>query len=197
MTATTDKLRDFCDANGLTIEATFVPFSRSRFANTKDKPNVNDLSLNSVARNRPKVNDLSLNWRVSLLCHGKHVLTTDYMAGVGHCPSYKRLNAQRFMSVEAAECIAKECETGRAWNGAWSGQMEITPDRLDVISSLVMDSRVLDYGTFEEWAEDFGFDPDSRKAEATYRACMEIALKMRAGLGETMLERMSEAFADY
>ena len=92
MTATTDKLRDFCDANGLTIEATFVPFSRSRFANTKDKPNVNDLSL---------------NWRVSLLCHGKHVLTTDYMAGVGHCPSYKRLNAQRPRPSAAAETLAR------------------------------------------------------------------------------------------
>lgn len=46
-------------------------------------------------------------------------------------------------------------------------------------------------------AETFGYDPDSRSAEKVYRACMEIALKMRAALGESGLSRLNEIFQDY
>jgi hypothetical protein len=56
---------------------------------------------------------------------------------------------------------------------------------------------VLDSGSFEEWAADYGFDTDSRKAETTYRACLDIALKLRNGIGEDGLRKLQEAFQDY
>ena len=36
---------------------------------------------------------------------------------------------------------------------------------------------------FDEWCRGFGYDIDSRKAERTYRACEEIAKKLRRLLG--------------
>jgi hypothetical protein len=67
----------------------------------------------------------------------------------------------------------------------------------DVLASLVMDSSAIDYSTYEEWAGDCGHDPDSRKGEAIYRACLEIALKLRNGLGEAGLAALREAAQDY
>ena len=60
-----------------------------------------------------------------------------------------------------------------------------------------MDADVLDYPTFEEWADTFGYDCDSRSAEKTYRDCLEIALKMRAIFGEADLTKLRDTFQDY
>jgi hypothetical protein len=38
--------------------------------------------------------------------------------------------------------------------------------------------------TFEEFCSDFGYDSDSRKAEATYRACAAMAPRLRRFLGD-------------
>jgi hypothetical protein len=44
------------------------------------------------------------------------------------------------------------------------------PRPADVLSSLLLDVTSADQ-SFEDWASDFGYDDDSRKAEATYNAC--------------------------
>ncbi len=111
----------------------------------------------------------SLNWRIRLLHAGRTILETDYSAGVAHCPSYRQ---------------------GRR-------TVDIAPDACDVIASLSMNSRVLDCSSFEEWAGEFGYDVDSRKAESIYRACLEIALKLRNGLGEEGLRALQNATQDY
>lgn len=74
---------------------------------------------------------------------------------------------------------------------------KIEPNALDVIYSLSMDSSVLDYATFEQWAPELGIDPDSRQGEKVYRACLEIALAMRGAIGEKGLSELSDAFQDY
>lgn len=170
---------------GLTIRAEFVPFSQSR----------------NKAEKNP-----SLNWRVTLARAGRDILTTDYMAGSAHCPSYGKpvpqgweLSAKRWQP----DVIAWECENGKQgrfhhWaRGFRGGDTPILPKAEDVIASLVLDSSVLDFSTYESWASDFGYDPDSRKGEAIYRACLEIALKMRSGLGEAGLAKLAEAAQDY
>jgi hypothetical protein len=85
----------------------------------------------------------------------------------------------------------------RAAGETSSKTLPILPDPADVIHSLVMDSSVLDAGGFEGWAGDFGYDTDSRSAEATYRACLEIALKMRAAFGDSGMAELQTAFGDY
>ena len=74
---------------------------------------------------------------------------------------------------------------------------EILPDPLDVLYSIVSDSDVLNYSTFEDWAENLGYDPDSRRAESTYRECLKHAIALRVAIGSDGLDRLQAAFQDY
>lgn len=165
------------EKHGLTIESRFVPFSVSRNKDEKHK---------------------TLNWSVTLRKNGREVLTTDYSAGVAHCPAGKLKKPTQW---EKAELIAAECESGFAqipqtWGGTRKGAA-ITPDSVNVIWSLVMDSGVLYSRGFEDWAAEYDYDTDSRNAESIYRQCLELALKLQASLGAAALEELREAFQDY
>lgn len=165
----------------LTLRTEFIPLSQSRNAKEKRR---------------------TLNWRVTLQYKGRDVLTTDYSAGEAHCPSYKQ-NA----TMRDDACIAYECEHGvraQIFNGApmpramaTRERRNIMPETSDVIHSLLSDAQVLDYSTYEEFARDMGYDEDSRKGESIYRACLELALKLRNGLGESVLADLREASQDY
>lgn len=166
--------------HGLAVTSEFVPFSKSRNAEPQED--------GKVWR--------SLNWKVTLQCAGNPILTTDYSAGEGHAPASKasvqRLGSRN--SVMRHEAITHEIETGFS-SGTF--RQAITPDPVDVIRSLVSDADVLDCSTFEEWADNIGCDKDSRKAEATYRECLALALKLRNGIGEAALAELREAAQDY
>ena len=194
------------EKHGITIKAEFVPFSKSRNASRDDMGG------------KPWP---SLNWKVTLQRNGRDVLTTDYGAGVAHCPSYNKPvpagfdRPARFWQAAVTEW---ECENGfeaefTQWGGFRpkrrrappipGGEVErfervaILPKAADVMHSLIMDSDVFNSSGFEDWAANYGYDTDSRKAESIYRACLEIALKVRAGLGESVLAELQEAAQDY
>jgi hypothetical protein len=60
-----------------------------------------------------------------------------------------------------------------------------TPDVASVLDSLRSDAQSTDNARdFEDWASDLGYDTDSRKAETTWRACVECARKLRFMLGD-------------
>lgn len=180
MDATIDRAAEIA-ALGLTVDAVFVPFSQSRNKDEKLP---------------------SLNWRVTVKRNGRDVLACDYSAGMAHCPCYSQLKGPKTTLANDA-MIRAECEKGRAVfiSGPLAGQARaskpILPDPLNVLYSLHSDADALNFATFEDWAASFGYDPDSRSAEATYRACLEIGLKLRAALGEEGLAKMSEIFQDY
>lgn len=166
---------------GLEVESVFVPWSKSRFfkADTKD----------------PR--ERSLNWRVTLKRGGREIISTDYTAGLGHCPAYQKLK-RGFISLYDEAGIIHETEKGTIWiDNEFRKGKPILPDSASVLHSLLMDSDAIDCSTFEEWAENSGYDVDSRKAEAIYRQCLEIGLKLRNGLGDGNLTRLREAFQDY
>ncbi len=177
-----ERIDAFAKAHNLTLQTEFVPFSQSRNRSEKSP---------------------SLNYRVTLQHDGRDILTTDYSMGAGHCPAdkHKDRNARQYM-------IAFECEHGyRAADVRWGRDPEayggnpktgkIEPLLRDVLYSLALDSGVLDAGGFESWAADLGYDADSRKAEAIYRACLDIALKLRSALGDDGLRQLCEACQDY
>ncbi len=185
----------------ITMTSSFVPWSQSRNKNEKTP------SLNWVVRlhkgNLPK--ERCLACRGMVFVNGVECLhipppfiETDYMAGMAHCPSYKIKDR-----YEQQQMVARECETGRACrfmaNMAVTSpsRRDIVPELASVLSCLCSDSDAIDYATFEEWAQSMGADPDSRKAEATYRACLETALKMRSGLGDEGFRRLREACQGY
>lgn len=172
----------------LTLTAAFVPWSASRHAGEK------------TPSGRPSY---SLNWRVTLYKEGRPILTTDYSAGIAHAPSYpKGYRAKGFTSDEW-EAIKIECETGKRAAAYGGGRPCPTskrvpdPNLLDVLHCLLMDSDALDAGGFEDWAANYGYDVDSRKAESIYRQCLEMALKLRNALGEANLTKLRQAFQDY
>lgn len=163
---------------GLSMTAVFVPWSLSRNAGEKQP---------------------SLNWKVSLLKNGRKFLKTDYGAGQGHCPGYR----QGDKSLCHADAVRFECERGREAAILPGGGITnknarpLTPSFADVLHSLASDADALDCSDFGEWADNLGYDQDSRKAEAIYRACLDIGLKLRNALGDDGLRRLREACQDY
>ncbi len=155
---------------GITYSAEFVPLSMSRNAD-KGEP--------------------SLNWKVT---NGN--FTTDYMQGIGHMPGYEARN-----TLEQVESRKRAAEDGR-WAKRYSdfgfGRIAIpSPSAADVLYCLLTDADVIDYASFEDWASEFGYDTDSRKAEQNYRACMDTALRMRQVLGDARMAELRELLADY
>lgn len=62
------------------------------------------------------------------------------------------------------------------------------PTAESVLGNLCMNaSSIENVRSFEEWAGDFGYDEDSRKAEATYHACWQEARQTKALLGSDYL----------
>ena len=179
----TDSVQDTITRMGITVESVFVPWSRSRNKNEKQP---------------------SLNWRVTVKRNGTDVLTTDYQ-WQAHCPSY---DGRRNDALAAAECEtgmkmryskwrAGEVETLGGRPGSSSKNVRIEPAVADVMYSLVTDASVLDAGGYADWAADFGYDADSIAGEGVYKACLEIALQMRASFGGAGLDELATAFQDY
>lgn len=175
---------------GFSLSAEFIPFNLSRNA----KPN-------------PKISEMSLNWRVTIHHQnpigdrGKQsILTTDYMQGIGHCPAYVK-NGDK--TILAQQAIRKECETGKV--AFYHSNADILtlgkpidpPTLAEVLGCLCSDASAIDYPSFEDWARTHGYDPDSRKAENIYRACLEIALKLRNSLGERLFAQVCEIVREF
>lgn len=172
-------------ALGITVESVFVPFSQSR---SKDSEYPN------------------LNWRVTIKRNGRDVLTTDYVAGMAHCPGYNKKPHAGFHgsnSIYRRIVTRAECEKGKpvkqvlANDDCMHGKEWIEPSPVDVLYSLFMESDVLDSGGFEGWADNLGYDADSRAAESIYRDCLDLALQMRAGFGSDGMAALQTAFEDY
>jgi hypothetical protein len=176
-TQTLDRAATLADL-GLAIKTKFIPFSQSRNANDKHP---------------------TLNYKVTLIYKGREVLTTDYSMGCAFVPGYQQFPKDRHIQRLLLE---QSCETGYVWkiidgNTLLPTKEPILPDAVDVIYSLIIDSEVLDAGRYEEWADAYGYDVDSRKGEATYRACLDIALRLRASLGDEVMSTLRELFVDY
>lgn len=204
---------------GVTVESVFIPWSQSRAKD--DKVPV----WGSEPLRYSKQPQYSLQWRVTLKRNGREFLTTEYGAGVAHCPAYMqsppkngeerqaydaRIEAeieQGFVTVKRSTVFGAGVSFKMILDPAYAGTTEqqyrpkvrapITPKTTDVLASLAMDSGVMDAGGFEAWAPELGYDPDSRAAEAIYRACLDTALKMRSALGDAGIEELRTATQDW
>lgn len=164
-------------ALGLFVECEFVPWSRSR--NAKEK--------------HP-----SVNWRIQLKRSrgvGKSpswlVWEGDYMQGSGYLKTPKGFNPR---ALDGDAAVRQACETKRGfWNRTGIPNVSaVEPALADILHSLLMDASAIDEGSFEDWASSLGYDPDSRKAEATWKAYVETGLKLRSALGDDAFRRFQE-----
>lgn len=167
--------RDLIAEAGLTIKAEFIPFSQSR--NKKEK--------------HP-----SLNWRVTVQCKGRDVLTCDYSQGSAHCPAYKRKD----FGNQKSEAIRRECETGRRVKNIMASighfiqdKEPLQPTIREVLHSLLLDSAAINSGGFKEWCSEYGYETDSVKARAVYDECLSHAVALRGAVGPAMFESLMEA----
>jgi len=66
------------------------------------------------------------------------------------------------------------------------------PNAEDVLNCLASDSSSVENarGDFEEWASEYGYDTDSRKAEKLFRACKKQAESLKKFLGDELYESL-------
>lgn len=76
---------------------------------------------------------------------------------------------------------------GRTLTASWSqgtAHPADSVDSADVVRGIVSDAlSVRDARDFEDWAETFGYDTDSRRAESLYRQCAALLDEVRAWSG--------------
>lgn len=173
----TQEIEKLLEDMQLGMECEFIPLSRS------EKPD-----------------ELKLNWKITLTRNGKPFLVTPYSAGTAHCPSYALTMKDKYIKNKM---IAFECEKGKKARLLWGetiGAAEskpILPEKAGVYYCIISDADVLNYPTFEEWAPNLGYDPDSRSGERIYSECLKQALALRAAIGEDGMRKLQEAFQDY
>jgi len=65
------------------------------------------------------------------------------------------------------------------------------PKTEDVLNDLASDSSGIENArSFEDWAADYGYDTDSRKAEKIYNACMKQSEKLKSFLGDNLYQEL-------
>jgi len=181
-------IQEWAENNNVTLSSVFVPFSTSR----------------NRLENHP-----SLNYIVVLQC-GKHSINTEYMKGCGHIP-LKTLSNNDHKSVverEKNQLIKYCCENGKFPHAF--RYSNIKPKNIigkpvkfpiptvdEVLYSLYIDSDVLNYRSFSEWAESFGYDDDSIKAREIYDACQKIAVVFDSMFSKQQKEELQELLQDY
>ena len=70
---------------------------------------------------------------------------------------------------------------------------KLVPKLEDVLHSLLSDADAdLDAMSFEDWCSNFGMDTDSRKAESTYKKCLEIGQAFRRAFKAGEIEELRE-----
>jgi hypothetical protein len=177
------------DSLGITMECEFVPFSKSR-----------------NAKETKKDTDFSINWKVTIE-RGTRSFTTDYMQGIGHLPESMQRKG-KYCSLQNFELIKYGCETGKVGfisdystvGGVLSSpsKQRLKPPTIeDVLYSLLMDSEVLNYSTFKDWADEFGYNSDSIKDKKVYEECLRIALQMRQLFSDVEINNLNELFQDF
>lgn len=62
----------------------------------------------------------------------------------------------------------------------------------ELLQCLALDSGALNYDCFEDWADDFGYDTDSRKAEHTHKECLAISKRLKTLLGTDRFNELVE-----
>ena len=142
-------------------------------------------------------NRVQFKWRVRLHYKGREILETPYSCGIGCFREVYTPPARWFnRDLDRFELMLRD---GYAYNkGAPFAKGDLLEIKLrDVVWCLLMDGRAIDNASFEDWADEWGYDKDSRKAEKIYCDCIETGLRMRAAVGEGKLQELYLAYQDY
>lgn len=83
--------------------------------------------------------------------------------------------------------------TGSGWKQS-DGTIQ-RPTLADIMQSLMLDAMAGQY-KFEEWASEYGYDEDSRKAFKIYEECLRIGNRVYKMLGKDALPKVNAILQD-
>lgn len=119
--------------------------------------------------------------------HGRVTERFSFRTGTGN-----RVNAGPAMHHELESLGDVVRARGRSFyidkGSRWEAK---APKLADVLQCLASDAGALEE-TFEDWCSNYGYDSDSRKAEKTYRACVETAQQLVRLFGFDGLRELRE-----
>jgi hypothetical protein len=131
----------------------------------------------------------------------------EYSLGIGHVdwnaasrlpswklPSHKGYNTDSVIMKQAQGVTwKKEFMPQIAELAAWIAKAQkVQPKAAEVLASCCREGRYAEQSAFNDWADDFGYDIDSRKAERTYQACRENGAKARQIVSSAVFDQMAE-----
>jgi hypothetical protein len=144
----------------------------------------------------PNSEEMPVKWKIKIK-RGRSEMETDYSTGIGHVVGYYKLIGLK-TSIHNTRSVAELLWTGKKTMVDPGKFISLkTPTLDDVMHCLISDADTIDYPNFEDWANCFGYEADSRSAEKIYRACLEIGLKLRSMLGDEKLRQLRDNFQDF
>jgi hypothetical protein len=160
-----EQIDQFLQDNKITYSHKFVPFSISRNAKEKEP---------------------TLNWKVELT-NEKGSIFTDYQKGIGHLDFNWVNGFRKVMSIDQDKAtksavydaiekgIHKDVTVGNKGDVkvGFKNKPFPHPTIYEVLTSLLIDAQAIDFPSYESWANEYGYESDSRKGEKTYNACRE------------------------
>lgn len=166
-------IQEFIEKNGISLDFQKVP----KNPNMKDSDNMNHFYIT--------------------LKRGDASMFTYYSMGVGHIidrrkpdPDGLMFNGKRYRQVSTPFGMKATSPEGilnqmnNRDGGAWQRYYFAHPDAESVLDCLASDAATVENARrFEEWAEELGYDPDSREAEKTFDVCVDAAKQLEDFLG--------------
>lgn len=183
-------------------------------------PSEAGLSLNVVSGPRGHFADdwQAIEYTCELLNARRTIIWSgSYKLGIGHVkwPTLAQINSfygsikhgftpdeENVCRIHARGQTVKKTPEGMKVEASTAAKLakvqKVVPQLNDVCHSLLSDgSALFDGQRFEDWASDLGYDPDSRKAEATFRACDEIGRSLSRHLSRDELDGLREWASNY
>lgn len=149
----------------------------------------------------PAVRDGRPQLHFSLAVNGQ---SFDYFMGIGHVDkerySKARSNPFAFKLGTKDEPMLNTLHAGKTpKDHAWAARVACacfdkgkSPKAAEIIGAVAREAQAHDQ-TFEDWASEYGYDQDSRKAEQVYNECVTSWHKLRKiGLSSDQINRLAE-----
>lgn len=163
---------------------------------TTQKPTLESLGISCAIESRgiSAMNEGErpmLKWEASFWRTNKtqaSAISFDYFTGSGCGP--KPTQKQFYDAVASFPGFPKssdvECRAAlvAATKANWK------PDAIEILWAIARDGDTMEM-TFEDWANELGYDVDSRKAEKVYRACQDNALRLRKILSAEQVKEVA------
>jgi hypothetical protein len=135
------------------------------------------------------------HWKCTLSRAGRQLMVP-FSCGIGHATGQKRPERTSYDEDwnRTARGTPAALAASRKYGNGFSHGFGVTPTppaASDVLDCLASDAAGYDNAeSFEDWASEYGYDPDSRKGERIYNTVGTQAGKLRRFLGNVLYEEL-------